>query len=237
MRVELSPDARKRYEVLYHSELNDNSAGERITALIERRAPMLLRLAMLFALCDLTTTVEVHHINAALAWVRYSVDSIKFVFASAADEVEVAETNDTAQKIVDFLTAHQRVTRKQITVDCFGGHVNKTRIDAALEELLTCNPPHVTVHEDRSGPGRPTKFYELAANNANYTNNQQPRGFAADVGLHEQSEVSEQSHSDPELVRQVRIVSDASNPPETRASLDSSLTSHSSQVVAESEDF
>ena len=145
MRVELSPDARKRYEVLYHSELNDNSAGERITALIERRAPMLLRLAMLFALCDLTTTVEVHHINAALAWVRYSVDSIKFVFASAADEVEVAETNDTAQKIVDFLTAHQRVTRKQITVDCFGGHVNKTRIDAALEELLTCNPPHVTV--------------------------------------------------------------------------------------------
>jgi hypothetical protein len=83
---------------------------------------------MLFALCDLTTTVEVHHINAALAWVRYSVDSIKFVFGSAADEVEVAETNDTAQKIVDFLTARQRVTRKQITVDCFGGHVNKTRI-------------------------------------------------------------------------------------------------------------
>jgi hypothetical protein len=164
MRVELSQDARKRYEVLYHGELNDNSAGERITALIERRAPMLLRLAMLFALCDKTTTVEVHHINAALAWVRYSVESVKFIFASAADEVEVAETNDTAQKIVDFLTAHQRVTRKQITVDCFGGHVNKTRIDAALEELLTCNPPHITVQEDRSGPGRPTKFYELAAN-------------------------------------------------------------------------
>ena len=240
MRVELSPDARKRYEVLYHSELNDNSAGERITALIERRAPMLLRLAMLFALCDLTTTVEVHHINAALAWVRYSVDSIKFVFGSAADEVEVAETNDTAQKIVDFLTARQRVTRKQITVDCFGGHVNKTRIDAALEELLTCNPPHITVQEERSGPGRPTKFYELAANKVNYANNKQPRGFAVDVDLHEQSEVrevSEQSHPEPELVRQVRIVSDASKTPETRASLDSSLTSHSSQVVVESEEF
>lgn len=237
MRVELSLDARKRYEVLYHSELNDNSAGERITALIERRAPMLLRLAMLFALCDLTTTVEVRHINAALAWVRYSVDSIKFVFASAADELEVAETNDTAQKIVDFLTAHQRVTRKQITVDCFGGHVNKTRIDAALEELLTCNPPRIAVQEDRSGPGRPTKFYELAANKVNYANNQQSRGFAADIGFLEQSEVSEQSHPDPELVRRVRIVSEASNPPETRASLDSSLTSHSSQAVSESEEF
>ncbi|PJI96446.1 uncharacterized protein DUF3987 [Acidovorax sp. 69] len=237
MRVELSPDARKRYEVLYHSELNDNSAGERITALIERRAPMLLRLAMLFALCDLTTMVEVRHINAALAWVRYSVDSIKFVFGSAADEVEVAETNETAQKIVDFLTAHQRVTRKQITVDCFKGHVNKNRIDAALDELLSCNPPLVTVQENRSGAGRPTKFYELAANKVNYANNKQPRGFAADVGLHEQSEVSEQSHPYPALVRQVRIVSDASKTPETLASLDSSLTSHSSQAVSESEEF
>ena len=172
-----------------------------------------------------------------MAWVRYSVDSIKFVFGSAADEVEVAETNDTAQKIVDFLTAHQRVTRKQITVDCFGGHVNKTRIDAALEELLTCNPPHITVQEERSGPGRPTKFYELAANKVNYANNKQPRGFAVDVDLHEKSEVSEQSHTEPELVRQVRIVSDASKTPETRASLDSSLTSHSSQAVVESEAF
>ena len=70
--------------------------GERITALIERRAPMLLRLAMLLALCDKTTTVEVHHINAALAWVRYSVESVKFIFASAADEVKVAEGNDTS---------------------------------------------------------------------------------------------------------------------------------------------
>jgi hypothetical protein len=67
MRVELSQDARKRYEVLYHGELNDNSARtHRRTALIERA---MLRLAMLFALCDKTATVEVHHINAALAWV------------------------------------------------------------------------------------------------------------------------------------------------------------------------
>ena len=106
MRVELSSDARKRYEKLYNIELNDNASGERITGLIERRAPMLLRLGMLFALCDKTTTVEVHHINAALAWVRYSVESVKFIFASASDELETAETNDAAQKIVEFLQKH-----------------------------------------------------------------------------------------------------------------------------------
>ena len=75
MRVELSQDARKRYEVLYYGELNDNSAGERITALIERRAPMLLRLAMLFALCDKTppwrcTTSTRRWPGFATAWNR-----------------------------------------------------------------------------------------------------------------------------------------------------------------------
>ena len=237
IRVELSLDARMRYEVLYYGELNDSSAGERITALIERRAPMLLRLAMLFALCDRTTTVEAHHIDAALAWVRYSVESIKFIFASAADEVKVAEVKDTAQKIVEFLTAHNRVTRKQITVDCFGGHVTKTRIDAALDELLSCTPPLITVEQDRSGQGRPTKFYELTANKANYANNQQPSGLAAGLETREQSEVSEQIAQDSELVRQVRKVSEASKLPKIRASIDCSLYSHSSRADSESEVF
>ena len=236
MRVELSPDARKRYEKLYLGELNDNSAGERITALIERRAPMLLRLAMLFALCDLTTTVEVHHINAALAWVRYSVESVKFIFASAADELAVEETNDTAQKIVVFLRKEKRVTRKQITVDCFKGHANKTRIDAALDELLSSNPARIAVEEDRSAPGRPTKFYQLtAANYANKANNEQPRVFADDFAVREQSEQSELSADAPELVSKVRIVRKDEPPPKTRASIDCSLTSHSSPADSEND--
>jgi hypothetical protein len=237
MCMELSQDARRRYEVLYSGELNDSSAGERITALIERRAPMLLRLAMLFALCDKTTTVEVHHIDAALAWVRYSVESVKFIFASAADEVKVAEVNDAAQKIMDFVTAHKRVTRKQITVDCFGGHVSKTRIDAALDELLSCNPPRIAVQEDRSGQGRPTKFYELAANKANYANKQQPRGIAAGLETREQSDVSEQTAQDSELIRQVRIVREPSKAPDIRASIDCSPSSPSSQTGVKSEVF
>ncbi len=177
------------------------------------------------------------HFDAALAWVRYSVESIKFIFASAADEVKVAEVKDTAQKIVEFLTAHNRVTRKQITVDCFGGHVTKTRIDAALDELLSCTPPLITVEQDRSGQGRPTKFYELTANKANYANNQQPSGLAAGLETREQSEVSEQIAQDSELVRQVRKVSEASKLPKIRASIDCSLYSHSSRADSESEVF
>lgn len=236
MRVELSPDARKRYEKLYLGELNDNSAGERITAMIERRAPMLLRLAMLFALCDLSTTAEVHHINAALAWVRYSVESVKFIFASAADEVAAAETNDTAQKIVEFLQANKRVTRKQITVDCFKGHATKTRIDAALDELLSNNPPRITVEQERGASGRPAKFYQLtSANYANKANNVQPRGFAPDLDVREQSGHSELSTDDQELVSRVRIVRESEKPPKTLASIKCSLTSHSSHAESEND--
>lgn len=234
MRVELSPDARKRYEKLYHSELNDNSAGERITALIERRAPMLLRMAMLFALCDLTTTVEVHHVNAALAWVRYSVESVKFIFASAADEVAVAETNDTAEKIVVFLRKEKRVTRKQITVDCFKGHSNKTCIDAALDELLSSNPPRITVEEDRRAPGRPTKFYQLmTANYANKANYEQPCGLAADFEVCEQSEVSELTPTEGDLLRIVRLVSKGQKTAVTRMDIDTSHSSLSSHADSE----
>lgn len=230
MRIELSPGAAARWRKLYLGELNDRSHGERINALIERRAPMLLRMAMLFALCDLTTTVEVAHIDAALAWVRYSVESVKFVFGSAADEAEVAETNDTATRIVAFLEANTRVTRKQITVNCFQGHVNKTRIDAALDELLTATPPRIVVEEDRSGPGRPTKFYELSANKANYANNKQPRGVQADSNPGEESERSEQKPVGKAESSQVRIVSEEENPAGSRAHAQCSPSSHSSQA-------
>ena len=232
-RVELSQEARSRYEVLYHSELNDNSAGEKITALIERRAPMLLRLAMLFALCDLTSTVEVRHIDAALAWVRFGVDSVKFIFGSAADEVAVAETNESAEKIIAFVKSKNRVTRKQITVECFSGHVSKTRIDAALDELLSANPPRIVVEEDRSGGGRPTKFYELGAKYANKANFQQPRGFAGDFGVCALSELKKDSELSQSLNSQVRKVREVPKPLETRASAACSLNSLNSQHNSE----
>ncbi|MDO8262190.1 MAG: DUF3987 domain-containing protein [Gallionella sp.] len=239
MRVELSPDARKRYEKLYLTELNDNSAGERITALIERRAPMLLRLAMLFALCDMQTTVEVHHINAALAWVRYSVDSIKFIFGSAADEVAVEETNDTALKIVEFLKEKGRATRKDLTAGCFQGHTSKSRIDAALDELLSSNPPRIKVESiprPKGSPGSATKIYQLTgANSANSANSEHQRGLAGVFAESEPSELCELSPSIIETVRTVSTVRKYENHAQTVVNTDSSHSSHSSHADSEND--
>lgn len=235
LRMELSPDAAKRYAKLYYGELNHNSDGERIAALVERRAPMLLRIAMLLALTDCTSRIEVHHIDAALAWVRYSVDSVKFIFSTAQDEAQAVETNEHAEKILAFLKGQARATRKQITSDCFKGHVTKDSIDAALDELLTATPPRIEVETQprpKGSPGTPTKFYSLVrANSANSANSEQRRGFSADSSDGELSELCELSPGEKPSVRTVRTVSDSRNGPQSPADIDTSLSSHSSQGV------
>lgn len=237
LRVELSPEAVKRWAELYKGELNDRSHGERINSLIERRAPMLLRLAMLFALTDCVKVVEVHHIDAALAWIRYSTESVKFIFGSAADEAEVAEVNDTASKIIQFITQNKRVTRWQISSECFKGHASKDRLDAALDELLSANPPRIVVEDVRSGKGRPTKFYELPAKKAKYAKNEATSGFADDFELREVSEVTQNCEVSPDGdTSQLRILREVKKPAENRASVDSSLTSHTSQPQKENAD-
>jgi len=70
------PDkARQRYASLYQRELNEDLGSTLTGSLLERRAPTLLRLAMVFALTDRTWHIEQEHIDAAMAWVRYATDS------------------------------------------------------------------------------------------------------------------------------------------------------------------
>lgn len=134
LRIELGHEAATLYARFYRGELRDRSAGERIAGLLDRRAPAFLRLAMLFALTDQSTTVQAVHVQAALAWVRYWVDSVKFIFQSAMDEVGAAAVTDTGDKIVAYLNQHGQATRSELTKSCLGGHVSKDRIDKALDE-------------------------------------------------------------------------------------------------------
>ena len=160
----LSPQAQKQYAQLYCSELNDDSAGERITTLMERHAPILLRLAMLFALTDLQFHVEVVHIEAAMAWIRYANESARYVFISANDEVKLMRVRQTAKRIVEFLERRGQATRREINVDCFHGHESKTNIDAAVERLLNSAPPKISIHlihRSEATPGSPTTLYRL----------------------------------------------------------------------------
>ena len=164
--VSLTAQAQSIYSQLYRGELIDDTAGEHVTALLERRAPMLLRLAMIFALCDLQTRIDVQHIQAAMGWIRHGVESAKFVFLKATDAADTVRTNAAVKKIVEFLRLKGQSTRWQITSECFQGHASKAIIDAAIERLLLASPPQITVQTQpraRGARGPQTNIYTLSA--------------------------------------------------------------------------
>lgn len=167
-RVGMSPEARALYERLYRSDLNSEVGGPAVAPLLERRAPVLLRIALILALTDHQNEIGADHIRAAHAWVWYWVETVLFVFAEAADEEASREVNDTAARIVEFLKSRGQATRWEVSRDCFKGHAKKDQIDAALDELLGSSPPAIEIEAvpRASGAGSPTKFYRLAAKSA-----------------------------------------------------------------------
>ena len=252
MCMAFSPDATSLYESLYRGELRDRSSGEQISGLLDRRAPVLLRLAMLFALTDQTTVIAVEHINAAMAWVRYWVDSVKFIFQSAIDEAGAAATTDTAQRIITYLAAHGQATRTELTKGCFGGHVSKAMLDKALDELITASPPVIeveTVPRPNGQSGSTSKVYKPCAppthlasiaNSANSANSAEcgvPCGFAADIESvrnvrNERTEGTAVIQNLPE-VAQFAESATSQNTALTRMDIHTSHDSHSSQARAE----
>jgi putative DNA primase/helicase len=162
--MDLTPQAQRRYAQFYLGELNDNSAGNRVTSLMERHAPMLLRMAMLFALTDLQLNIDVEHIEVAMAWIRYTNESARYVFNSASDEVKIVQVRQITERIVEFLKERGQASRREITVECFQRHQTKADIDAALEQLLNMAPPKISIkliHRPKETPGTPTKIYRL----------------------------------------------------------------------------
>ncbi len=103
LRMTLSPRAQWSYAQLYRGELNDDLGDSVVGALLERRAPMLLRLAMLMALADLQTRIDVQHIDAAMAWIRHATASVRFVFSSAAEDAKLAQVLELSDRVLAFL--------------------------------------------------------------------------------------------------------------------------------------
>lgn len=239
MCMELAHDAREYYAKLYKGELRDNSYGTTVNGLLERRAPMLLRMAMLFALTDLTQTIEIKHLEAALAWVRYWVDSVRYIFQTELEEVQTAQTAKVAQRIVDFLSDGKTATRTEITRDCFHGHVKKDVIDVALADLLSAMPQVIEVQELTSVAGRAgakTKVYRRCDENCAKSAN-----CVANQGLTENTEACEVSEQcevlgahfngdevDGGLVRTVRKVRDTQVNTQLVDLKESSQSSHTS---------
>lgn len=182
-RVQLSHEARERYKTLYRGELQDRSGGERVTGLLVRRAAYLLRLATLFALTDKSTVIELQHLEVASHWVRYWVDSVRFIFASAAEEATAEKVQATAERVLAHLDTVGEATRTELVNDCFKRHISKDELDGAISELLTTSPPAIEVQTRArsNGAGSSTKVYrKTPAKSANSANCGAGAGAAAE---------------------------------------------------------
>lgn len=132
---------------------------------MERRAPMLRRLARLMALTDLQIRIDAQHIDAAMAWIRHATASVRFVFVSAAEEAKLAQVLELSSRVLAFLHERGQATRSQINTECFRGKVPKARLDASLEHLLAAMPPRISVQwveRPIDAPGTPTRVYRPA---------------------------------------------------------------------------
>ncbi len=142
--MSMSQAAQDAYKKLYRGDLNKGTGSVKLDGILERRAPMLLRLAMLFAMTDQTLMIEAHHIEAAWAWVSYSVDSVRYIFKeSAAGEVDAERLAAASERLLAYLATKGEATRKEITNECFQRRAPTGGLDAVISELLNTTPPKI----------------------------------------------------------------------------------------------
>lgn len=162
--LSMGDQARKRYAQLYRSEINQPAGNALVDSLLERRAPMLLRLAMVFALSDRQWLIEEPHVDAAAAWVRYATDSACFVFSDMRNGSVPERVQKAAERIAQYLATHGSATRQQLMVDCFGCHQSAAVVDAALAHLTTCLPSRLSIEQQPRAhrrPGRRLTVYRM----------------------------------------------------------------------------
>lgn len=193
----LTDDAKALY-ARHYAELCKPLDGGRIDGILERRAPILLRLALCFALTDKTLAIDVQHINAAKAWIDYVTKSVRYIFESGEKEAEAAEVAETAYKIYAAIKVRGEMTKTEISSEVFDRHKTANEIDAALQFLLSESPPEIEI-ETRKGKGRPVKFYKLAAKKAKKANYLENQIDTSENSARIKCEKSEISHDDADL--------------------------------------
>lgn len=161
----LTYQAKELYAHYYSTELNKSIDGDIIDAILARRAPILLRTAMNFAITDCTMEISEAHVEAAMAWSRYNTNSAKYIFSGLIDDDATEEAKDTGREIMAYLKNKPTgATKTEISVECFSRNKESKKIDAGLSLLLSESPTKIRLEERPRAdgkPGRSVKSYSL----------------------------------------------------------------------------
>jgi hypothetical protein len=140
-RVEVPPKVAKIFQAKHRPAVEAlTNVSEEISEFAERSLAYLMRLAALYALADAGTPLTMDgkgvyaqekHFDAALALIRYSVESLKYLLSGNRD---VASRSLFAQRILRWLQKNSPSTWSKMTVGVGRNHSRNSYL-AALDEL------------------------------------------------------------------------------------------------------
>jgi hypothetical protein len=133
--------ARVYWSELYHGPLSEPRTGDHAKVTI-RAAPIILRIAVIFAVLDRDYEIDVRHIEAARAFWDYCDQTSAFLFPCRAVDADGARV----LKAIDADDARTHgLTPAEISRRAFGGHKTRPEMVAILSLLneagLICHEP------------------------------------------------------------------------------------------------
>mgnify|MGYP001606805691 CR=1 FL=1 len=119
-----------------------------VDSLLARNATYVRRLALVYALFDMSPVIKSEHLLAALSLWDYSERSVRYIFGDATGDI-------VADAISDALRQNGELTRTQMS-DLLGRNVSSARIGQALQMLLKLGRVSTEIRE---GTGRPAEWW------------------------------------------------------------------------------
>jgi hypothetical protein len=149
-RGQWTPEAKNQWENIYPTLAAPLDPSAKVRACLERGAATTRRLAFLFALADGSGTVDLPHLDAALALWQYSADTHRYLFASGAGRSPLAD------KLLAGLHAGGQagLSRTDIRRSVGSNATPAATIDAALQELAAAG---LAIPEKVPTAGRPVE--------------------------------------------------------------------------------
>lgn len=144
---DLAHDLRDTFEFMHKGEMRMNEAAikrwtqvyEGLTSypdtiegtLLQRGAPQVMRLALIYALMDKAEIISVDHLNAALSLWNYAEQSVNYIFGST-------EVDPKLSKLYTLITnsGEAGLSRTEMMA-AFNNHIKKQELDDLLNRLLT----------------------------------------------------------------------------------------------------
>lgn len=156
-RVDLDPAAGVEWRYIY-CRLAEEPEREMVASLLARAEAHVLRLSMLYALCDGCPTIRISHLRSALALWDYAAASIAWATTLALGD-PLAERIHSALR-----TSPDGLTRTQVR-DLFNRNHPAARIDAALEHLAQHGKANQRRHPTA---GRPVEIWRATQPTADH---------------------------------------------------------------------